>query len=128
MTSLIPVFLTSTGVLHGLHGYEALPAVQHGQQPLLRPAAAGGRTLPSEPAVRVAPSAQIPNEHAGEGPNGHGCDAVPSTAGVSTFMLHVLVVFESEPPPSPGFVPGLCDGCLHLVENSLLILFILFSP
>lgn len=129
MTSLIPVFLASTGVLHGLHGYEALPAVQHGQQPLLRPAAAGGRTLPSEPAVRVAPSAQIPNEHAGEGPNGHGCDAVPSTAGVSTLMLHVLMVFESDPParprPSPGFVPGLYDGCLL---PSLLILFILFSP
>lgn len=79
-----PSFFASTGVLHGLHGYEALPAVQHGQQSLLHPAAARGRTLPSEPDIHVTSSTQIPNEHAGEGPNGHGCDAVPSAAGVST--------------------------------------------
>ena len=28
--SLIPPF-SSTGVLHGIHGYEALPAVRHGK-------------------------------------------------------------------------------------------------
>lgn len=132
MTSLIPLFLASAGVLHGLHGYEALPAVQHGQQPLLRPAAAGGRTLPSEPVVRVAPSAQIPNEHAGEGPNGHGCHAVPSTAGVSTLMLRIVMVFESAPPPPPP-QRRLCTRFVRRMfasrgERSPLILFILFSP
>lgn len=43
---LIPLF-PSTGVLHGLHGYEALTAVRHGQQSLLHPTAARGRALPS---------------------------------------------------------------------------------
>lgn len=121
MTSLIPLFLASTGVLHGLHGHEALPAVQHGQQSLLRPAAAGGRPLPAEPVVRVAPSAQIPNEHAGEGPNGHGCDAVSSTAGVSTNC-------------NAAYFEGVCLAVIHdwvissLYDSLHWFFVILFSP
>lgn len=74
---------TSAGILHGLHSDEALPALRPGQQSLLLPAAAWRRALPPKPAVHLASSAQIPNEHAGEEPNGHGWHAVSSAAGTS---------------------------------------------
>lgn len=74
---------TSAGILHGLHSDEALPALRPGQQPLLLLAAAWRRALPPKPAVHLASSTQIPNEHAREEPNGHGWHAVPSAAGTS---------------------------------------------
>lgn len=75
---------TSAGILHGLHSDEALAALRPGQQSLLLPAAAWRRTLPTKPAIHLTASAQIPNDHAGEEPNGHGRHAVYSAAGTST--------------------------------------------
>lgn len=75
---------TSAGILHGLHSDEALAALRPGQQSLLLPAAAWRRTLPTKPAIQLTAPAQIPNDHAGEEPNGHGRHAVYSAAGTST--------------------------------------------
>lgn len=75
---------TSAGILHGLHSDEALAALRPGQQSLLVPAAAWRRTVPAKPAIQLAASAQIPDDHAGEEPNGHGRHAVYSAAGTST--------------------------------------------
>lgn len=69
------------GGFRGLHGYEALPSLRDGQQPLL--SAAAGWALP-QPAIRITHSTPIPNGDAGEGPGGHWRDAVPSTAGMYT--------------------------------------------
>ena len=85
-TSFIPLS-PSTGFLHGLHGYEAIAAVRHGQQPVLHPPAARGRTLPPQPAVHVTSSAPLSDGHAGEGSD-DGWHAVPSTAGMSTNPKH----------------------------------------
>lgn len=114
--SLIPPF-PSTGVLHGVHGYEALPAVQHGQQSLLNHPAARGRALSTWPDVHFTSTTQIPNEHAGEGPNGHGRDAVSSAAGMSTnstarTLAHVrpAMIHDLSHPPlqSPSRLNSRC--------------------
>lgn len=102
-SSLCSPLFTSSGILHGLHSDEALPALRPGQQSLLLPSAAWRRTLPPQPAVHLASSAQIPNEHAGEEPNGHGWHAVPSTAG--------MLANASAPPPREGHRVVACVTC-----------------
>lgn len=124
--------LWSTGVLHGLHGDEAIAALRHGQQSLLcsaaAAAAAGRRTVPRRPAVHLTSAAQISNGHAGEEPNGHGHHAVPSAAGMSTNPSFASVVVDrgrvvgGRGGGLGGAVPDIVAGVVNDIELGHLLL------
>lgn len=83
--------LSFSGGSRGLHGNEAFTDLRDEQQFVLTTAAAAGCRL-SRPDLWISLYSQIPNEHAGQGTNEHGYDAVSSTTGILAFVIKKIII------------------------------------